>query len=54
MSEESRKAEATTSEAPAQHMVPPCPHGFHYTVKSGDTMFLIARHFGISLEDLIA
>ncbi|MGB9662169.1 MAG: LysM peptidoglycan-binding domain-containing protein [Moorellaceae bacterium] len=54
MSDESKKAEATVSEAAAQHMVPPCPHGFHYTVKSGDTMYLIAQQFGISLNELIA
>ncbi|WP_406676136.1 LysM peptidoglycan-binding domain-containing protein [Moorella sp. ACPs] len=54
MSDESKKAEATVSEATAQHMVPPCPHGFHYTVKSGDTMYLIARRFGITLNELIA
>ncbi|MGI6286209.1 hypothetical protein MHOCP_13160 [Moorella humiferrea] len=54
MSDESKKTEATTSEAVAQHLMPPCPHGFHYTVKSGDTMYLIARHFGISLDELIA
>ncbi|CEP67645.1 Spore coat assembly protein SafA [Moorella glycerini] len=54
MSDESKKVEATVSEAAAQHMVPPCPHGFHYTVKSGDTMYLIARRFGITLDELIA
>ena len=32
-----------------------CPPGFQgrYTVKSGDTMFLIAQRFGVSLQDLI-
>lgn len=33
---------------------PPCPHGFLYTVKPGDTVFSIARRFGVSLEELIA
>ncbi len=30
-----------------------CPNGQMYTVKSGDTMFLIARRFNISLQSLI-
>ena len=33
---------------------PECQNGFIYTVKQGDTLFLIARRFGIRLEDLIA
>lgn len=32
---------------------PPCPNGFIYTVQSGDTLFLIARRFGVSLQALI-
>ncbi|MDN5364373.1 MAG: hypothetical protein PWQ91_1435, partial [Eubacteriales bacterium] len=33
-----------------------CPAGFEgrYTVQPGDTMFLIAQRFGVSLDDLIA
>ncbi|NMB17328.1 MAG: LysM peptidoglycan-binding domain-containing protein, partial [Firmicutes bacterium] len=33
-----------------------CPSGFQgrYTVRSGDTMFLIAQRFGVSLSALIA
>lgn len=54
MSEENKKVETVAGEAETQHIKPPCPHGFHYTVKSGDTMYLIARHFGISLDELIA
>jgi spore coat assembly protein SafA len=38
----------TVEEAP-----PPCT-GFLYTVQPGDTMFEIARRFGVSLSDLIA
>jgi len=32
-----------------------CPNGFkgRYTVKRGDTMFLIARRFGVTLQALI-
>ncbi len=34
--------------------IPPiCPNGQLYTVKSGDTMFFIARWFNISLQSLI-
>ncbi len=33
---------------------PECPNGFLYTVQKGDTMFLIARRFGVTLEALIA
>lgn len=35
------------------HVKPPCPGGKYYTVKSGDTMFLIAEQFGICLQQLI-
>ena len=35
------------------HMAPVCPNGQSYTVKPGDTMFFIARHFNISLQSLI-
>lgn len=32
-----------------------CPQGcMEYVVRPGDTMFLIAQHFGISLDELIA
>lgn len=57
MSDEEKRAEATAvneTEAQRSHIRPPCPGGFHYTVQSGDTMFSIARRFGISLNDLIA
>ena len=33
---------------------PQCPQGFLYTVQPGDTMFLIAQRFGVSLNALIA
>ena len=32
---------------------PPCPNGFLYTVQPGDTLFLIAQRFGVSLPALI-
>ena len=31
-----------------------CPNGMPYTIKAGDTFYLIARTFGISLDSLIA
>ncbi|MGI9862552.1 SafA/ExsA family spore coat assembly protein [Moorella naiadis] len=55
MSEEVKKVEsAATGGVETQHMVPPCPNGFLYTVQSGDTMYFIAQRFGVSLEALIA
>jgi spore coat assembly protein SafA len=39
---------------PTPAPVPPCPGGFIYTVVPGDTMFLIAQRFGVSLQALIA
>lgn len=32
----------------------PCPGGFLYTIRAGDTFFSIARRFGISVDALIA
>ncbi|BAS25938.1 LysM peptidoglycan-binding domain-containing protein [Limnochorda pilosa] len=37
-----------------QVQVPACPNGVLYTVRSGDTLFGLARRFGVSLDDLIA
>ncbi len=34
-------------------MTPLCPNGQLYTVRSGDTLFFIARRFNISLQSLI-
>ena len=34
-------------------MVPPCPNGQLYTVRPGDSMFMIARQAGIPLSSLI-
>ena len=38
---------------PEAIMAPVCPGGQLYTVKSGDTLFFIARRFNISLQSLI-
>ena len=32
----------------------PCPGGFTYTIRAGDTFFSIARRFGISVSALMA
>lgn len=38
---------------PRQPIYPACPEGNYYTIRSGDTLFAIARRFNISLGDLI-
>ena len=37
---------------PLQAPFPPCPEENFYTIQPGDTLFNIARRFGISLDDL--
>ena len=34
--------------------VPSCPGGFYYTVRSGDTLYIIAQRYNIPLQQLIA
>ncbi len=33
--------------------VPPCPNGFYYSIRPGDTYFSISNQFGISIDALI-
>ncbi len=33
--------------------LPPCPEGNYYEIRPGDTLFAIARRFGVSLDDLL-
>ena len=33
--------------------IPPCPNGFYYSVQQGDTLFLIAQRYRVSLQALI-
>lgn len=33
--------------------VPPCPNGFYYSIRPGDTYFSISRQFGVSIDALI-
>ena len=56
--EQAATAEGTGAETAAGHQPqlpppPPCPNGFIYTVQPGDTLFLIAQRFGVSLQALI-
>lgn len=32
---------------------PPCPNGFLYTIKSGDTIFKLSQQFGVPVEAII-
>ncbi|WP_416197123.1 MAG: LysM repeat-containing protein [Sporanaerobacter sp.] len=34
--------------------VPPCPGGFYYTIKAGDTFYSIAQMFNVSVQELMA
>lgn len=36
-----------------QDQIPPCPEGNLYTIRPGDTLFSIARRFGVSVDDLL-
>ncbi|WP_236908932.1 LysM peptidoglycan-binding domain-containing protein [Clostridium sp. Cult3] len=33
--------------------VPPCPNGFYYAVRAGDTFFGISQQFGVSVDAII-
>lgn len=33
--------------------LPPCENGFYYTIRSGDTLFLLAQRFGVSVQAII-
>lgn len=37
----------------AEPPTPPCPRGFLYTVRPGDTLFSIAQRFNISVQEII-
>ena len=34
--------------------IPPCPGGFYYTIKAGDTLYSIGQMFNVSVQALIA
>lgn len=38
---------------PRQKTFPACPEGNFYTIQTGDSLFAIARKFGVSLDDLL-
>ncbi|SHD78284.1 LysM peptidoglycan-binding domain-containing protein [Schnuerera ultunensis] len=33
--------------------VPPCPNGFLYTIRPGDTLFALSQRFGVSVQAII-
>lgn len=33
--------------------LPPCPNGFYYTIRAGDTLFLLAQRFGVTVQAII-
>ena len=33
--------------------MPPCPNGFYYTIKAGDTLFALSQQFGVSVEAIM-
>ena len=33
--------------------VPPCPNGFYYSVRQGDTLFILAQRFNVSVQAII-
>jgi len=33
--------------------LPPCPNGFYYTIVAGDTLFLLAQRFNVSVQAII-
>ncbi|NLW21797.1 MAG: LysM peptidoglycan-binding domain-containing protein, partial [Tissierellia bacterium] len=33
---------------------PPCPNGFLYTIRPGDTLFLLSQRFNVSVQAIIA
>ncbi|HHY91337.1 MAG TPA: LysM peptidoglycan-binding domain-containing protein, partial [Clostridiales bacterium] len=39
---------------PAKGNRPPCPNGFYYTIKCGDTFYKIAEQYGITVRELQA
>ncbi|HHV27445.1 LysM peptidoglycan-binding domain-containing protein [Anaerosalibacter bizertensis] len=32
----------------------PCPNGFYYTIRSGDTLYSIGQRYGVSVQELMA
>ncbi len=33
--------------------MPPCPHGFYYTIRQGDTIYLLSQRFGVSVDAIL-
>lgn len=53
MSDELKENLASAEAMPAFSAAPACPGGQLYTVKPGDSLFFIAKHFNIPLQSLI-
>ena len=55
--EEKEKVETAQIQEPAPvptaAQVPPCPGGFLYEIRSGDTFYALARRFGVSIEAIM-
>lgn len=32
---------------------PPCPNGFHYAIRSGDTFYMLAQRYNVSVEAIM-
>ena len=39
---------------PASQPLPPCPGGFYYTIKAGDTLYNLAQQFNVTVSAIIA
>ena len=33
--------------------MPPCPNGFYYTIRAGDTLFSISQRFNVPVQEII-
>lgn len=42
-----------TEKKPTPPPKPDCPHGFYYTIKSGDTIYLLSQQFGVGVDDIL-
>jgi len=42
-----------TPPTPSVPTLPPCTNGFYYTIRAGDTLFLLSQQFGVSVEAIM-
>ncbi len=38
---------------PGEAALPPCPNGFYYTIKAGDTLYNLSQKFNVPLQEII-